>query len=70
MKKAAKILMIISAICCFWCVFPLVIGIKNVKRINNNIPLTTKNKVIVLLFCNTLAGILLLCDKSDAEVAA
>ena len=65
MKKVAKIFLIIGMICGCWMVFPIVIGAKNLRRINSNTPLTVKNKVIVLLFVNTVAGILLLCDHSD-----
>lgn len=69
MKKVARVFIIIGMIFGFWMVFPIIIGKKNLHRIDNNIPLTVKNKVIVLLFVNTLAGIFLLCDHSDEAAA-
>lgn len=58
MKTAVKILCIIGMICGFWCILPLIFGIKMVKKINNNQPLTTGDKVCTLLFVSTLGGIL------------
>ena len=73
MKKVAKIFIIIGMICGCWLIFPIILGAKNLRRINNNIPISVHNKIMVLLFVNTVAGILLLCDHSDdapAEVKA
>ncbi|MBQ9847643.1 MAG: hypothetical protein IJO64_01105 [Clostridia bacterium] len=49
-------------VCCFWCILPLVFGIITLKKMKNN-TLTTGNKVCTLIFCNVIAGILLLCAK-------
>ncbi len=62
MKTAAKILIIISMICSFWLIFPLIIGIKALNKMKNN-EMTTGWKIAVLLCVNTLAGIFLLCSK-------
>ncbi len=63
MKKVAKIFIIIGMICGFWCILPLIFGFRTLKRINAN-TLTTGDKVLTLIFVNTIGGILLLCDKS------
>lgn len=63
MTIASKVLIILTMIACFWLIFPLVLGIIALKKINTN-TMTTGWAVVVLLFVNTIAGILLLCDKS------
>ena len=70
MKTFAKILIILSCICGFWLIFPLVIGIITLKKMKE-----AKCKediktwgILCLLFCNLLGGILLLCI-SDEEWA-
>ena len=71
MKKTAKVFIIIGMIVGFWMVVPIIIGAKNLKRIANDEPLTVGSKVIILLFVSTIAGIILLCDRSDdARLAA
>ena len=62
MKKIAKIFIIIGMICGAIAIFPLVLGIIALKKMENG-EMTTGWKIIVLLFVNTIAGILLLCDK-------
>ncbi|MBQ8897924.1 MAG: hypothetical protein IJY86_05545 [Clostridia bacterium] len=64
MKKAAKVFLILGAISGWWMIFPLVIAIKNINRINSNAPITTGKKVVVLIFCSLPAGIFMLCDRS------
>lgn len=66
MKKAAKVFLILGAISGWWMVFPLVIAIKNINRINSNAPITTGKKVVVLIFCSLPAGIFMLCDRSGS----
>ncbi|MBE6937849.1 MAG: hypothetical protein E7460_04770 [Ruminococcaceae bacterium] len=66
MKKAAKVFLILGAISGWWMVFPLVIAIKNINRINSNAPITTGKKVVVLIFCSLPAGIFMLCDRSES----
>ncbi|MBQ4128241.1 MAG: hypothetical protein IJD68_00540 [Ruminococcus sp.] len=63
MTIASKVLIILTMIAGFWLIFPLVLGIIALKKINTN-TMTTGWAVVVLLFVNTIAGILLLCDKS------
>ncbi|MDO5123524.1 MAG: hypothetical protein Q4D44_02525 [Eubacteriales bacterium] len=63
MKKVAKILNIISMVCCFWLILPIIFGLRVNKKINNGEELTTADKVLDLLFVNALAGILLFVDK-------
>lgn len=65
MKKAAKVFLIFSAIFGWWMIFPLVIAVKNIRRINNNVPISVGKKIVVLIFCNWIAGILLLCARED-----
>lgn len=66
MKKAAKVFLILGAISGWWMIFPLVIAIKNINRINSNAPITTGKKVVVLIFCSLPAGIFMLCDRSES----
>ncbi len=54
--------MIIGMVCGFWTVLPLIFGIIGLKKLNNG-EKTTGWKVMILLFVNVIAGILLLCDK-------
>ena len=63
MTIASKVLIILTMIASFWLIFPLVLDIIALKKINTN-TMTTGWAVVVLLFVNTIAGILLLCDKS------
>ena len=66
MKTAAKVFLILGAISGWWMIFPLVIAIKNINRINSNAPITTGKKVVVLIFCSLPAGIFMLCDRSES----
>lgn len=65
MKTAAKVFIILSMIAGFWMIYPLVLGIIAIKKINND-TITTGWAVVVLLFVNLIAGILLLCLPKEA----
>ncbi len=66
METAAKVLMILSMIVGFWAVLPLVFGCIALSKMKKN-ELTTGWKICVLLFVNTIAGILLLCMPETTE---
>lgn len=63
----AKILMIITTVCSAWLIIPLAWCIPMIlhynKCLKNGEPVSTAFKVCVLLFVNTIAGILMLCDN-------
>ena len=61
MKTAIKVLIIIGMVCGFWMILPLIFGFMQLKKINNGEKLTTTDKVLMLLFVNTLGGILAFC---------
>ena len=67
LAKAAKILMIISTVVMglyliplAWCI-PMTLSYS--RKIQNGEPVSTGFKVCTLLFVNTIAGILMLCDN-------
>ena len=62
MKTVAKVFMIIGMICGFWTILPLIFGIIGLKKLKNG-EMTTGWKVLILIFVNVIAGILLLIDK-------
>ncbi len=69
LATAAKILMIISTVITgfyliplAWCI-PMTIMYSN--KLKTGEPISTGFKVCVLLFVNTIAGILMLCDKEN-----
>ena len=62
MKQAAKIFTIIGMVCGFWAILPLIFGIIHLKKMNEG-TMTTTDKILNLLFVNTISGILLLIDK-------
>ena len=62
MKTVAKVFMIIGMICGFWTILPLIFGAIGLKKLKNG-EMTTGWKVLILIFVNVIAGILLLCDK-------
>ncbi len=64
MKTAAKIFIIVGMICGFWYVLPLIFGGIALKKMKAGKP-TVGLSVCVLLFCNTLGGIFLLCSKAS-----
>ena len=63
MQTVAKVFIIISMICGFWLILPLVFGIIALNKMKNN-EMTTGWKVIVLLFVNVISGVCLLLDKN------
>ncbi len=60
MKGATKVFITLGQIFQFWWIFPIIYGAKIKRKLNNNEPITTGQKVVVLLFVNMIAGILLL----------
>lgn len=68
MKKAAKIFIIIGMICGFIGILPIVFGCIALKKMKTEKP-STGLCVCVLLFCNLLGGIFLLCSKEEEYIA-
>ena len=66
MKNIAKIFIIIGIIAGIFTIVAPILGFIYLKKINNNEPLTTVDKVLILLFVNLIAGILLFLDKEEA----
>ena len=64
MKTAAKVFIIIGMIVGFWTILPLIFGIIALKKMKTEEP-STGLSVCVLLFCNVLGGIFLLCSKPE-----
>ena len=66
-ENGAKIFMIISTVVLGFYLIPLAwcipMTISYFKKVQNNEPVSTGFKVCSLLFVNTVAGILMLCDK-------
>ncbi len=67
LATAAKILMIVSTVVMglylfplAWCI-PMVISYNN--KLKNGEPVSIAFKICTLLFVNTIAGVLMLCDK-------
>ncbi len=65
MKKAFKIFVIIGMVLGFWYVLPLIFGIKMLRKVNKNQPLTTGDKVCTLLFVSIIAGIFAFCMPAE-----
>ena len=65
MKTAAKVFIILGMIVGFWTILPLIFGGIALKQMKTKKP-STGISVCVLLFCNMIAGILLLCS-SEAD---
>lgn len=70
MKTVAKVFIILGMIVGCWMIFPIIVGIFALKKLN-----TAKTKseltvmgVVTLLFCNLIGGILMLCI-SEEELA-
>ena len=70
MKTVAKVFIILGMIVGCWTIFPIIVGIFALKKLN-----TAKTKsdltamgVVTLLFCNLIGGILMLCI-SEEELA-
>lgn len=64
MKGATKVFITLGQIFGFWWVFPIIYGSKIKKMLDNNEKITVGQKVIVLIFVNTVAGILLLANPN------
>lgn len=69
LKKAAKVLMIISTVFFGLYLIPLAwflpMTISYCNKINRGQKISTGFKICILLFVNSIAGILLLCDNED-----
>ena len=69
LSTAAKIFMIISTVVMGLYIIPLAwclpMTISYFNKIKNRQPVSTGFKVCTLLFVNTIAGILMLCDKDN-----
>ncbi len=69
LATAAKVLMILSCIFMGLYIIPLAwclpMTISYSRKIKNNEPIGTGFKVCTLLFVNTIAGILMLCDNNN-----
>ncbi len=64
MKAAAKIFIIIGMILQFWAIYPLILGVIALKKLDNG-EMDTTWKVLVLLFVSLLGGIFLFLDKEN-----
>lgn len=70
MRKAAKVFIWIGMICEFFLIFPIIVGIMSLKKIDNAISRAELQDfgIITLLFCSTLGGIfMLLMQDSDCK---
>lgn len=68
MKTAAKVFIIIGMVVGFWTILPLIFGGIALSQMSTRKP-STGICVCVLLFCNMIGGILLLCsDEADYRV--
>ncbi len=64
MKTAAKVFIILGMVVGFWMILPLIFGFIALKKMKTQKP-STGICVCVLLFCNLIGGILLLCSKEE-----
>ncbi len=69
LKTVAKIFMLITCITTGWALIPLCWTVPMTVKYWNDVklgrPTSTAFKVCTLLFVNTIAGILMLCDNSN-----
>lgn len=65
MKKAIRIFTIIGMVAGFWFVLPIIFGNKLLKKLDENQPLTTADKVLTLILVSAVAGILCFCAKPE-----
>lgn len=70
MKTAAKVFIIIGMVCGFWTILPLIFGIMGLKKLKTATRKEelTVTAILVLIFCNLIGGILMLCLK-DQDLA-
>lgn len=64
MKQIARIFIIISMVVGICAIYPTILGAIALKKMKEG-PLSMGWKIVILLFVNTIAGILLLVDKED-----
>ena len=67
MKTAAKVFIILGMVTGFWLILPLIFGGIALKQMKTQKP-STGVCVCVLLFCNPVAGILLLYSNESEYV--
>lgn len=65
MKTAAQVFIIIGMVCGFWVILPLIFGGIALSQMSKGQRPSTGISVCVLLFCNMIGGILLLCAKDE-----
>ena len=65
MKTAAQVFIIIGMVCGFWVILPLISGGIALSQMSKGQRPSTGISVCVLLFCNMIGGILLLCAKDE-----
>ena len=65
MKTAAQVFIIIGMVVGFWMILPLIFGGIALSQMGKGMRPSTGMSVCVLLFCNTIAGILLLVAKDE-----
>ncbi|MBR6696029.1 MAG: hypothetical protein IKL70_06425 [Oscillospiraceae bacterium] len=65
MRTAIQVMIIIGMVFWFWTILPLIFGIIALNDISNGNRPSTAMSILVLLFCNAIAGILLLVAKDE-----
>lgn len=67
MKTAAKVFIILGMIVGCWMIVPLIVGGFALSKLNKATSKSdlTVNAVLVLLFCNLIGGILMLCLSDE-----
>lgn len=65
MKTAAQVFIILGMVCGFWAILPLIFGGIALSQMSKGQRPSTGMSVCVLLFCNMIGGILLLCAKDE-----
>lgn len=72
MKTATKVFIIIGMICQFYLIVPLIVGILALKKLNTATKKSelTGMAIATLIFCNVIAGVIMLCMKDQDLVPA
>lgn len=65
MKTAAQVFIILSMVCGFWMILPLIFGGIALSQMSKGQRPSTGISVCVLLFCSFVGGILQLCAKDE-----